>query len=113
MEQATQPQETVEDELVLDFKDDFEDDSAISIDETEEAIAQEDEITIADDDVPEQIEIPELADDNFIVQEDVALDLPEELTTDNIEDVLDESLSLDEEPVAEQKVDQHLIQKSA
>lgn len=74
-------QEEVEDEIVLDFKDE-----------------PEDEISIADEDVPEQIDLPELADDHFVAQEDdieIALaEEPEDL-------LLEDEFSTEDEAVEE------------
>jgi HPt (histidine-containing phosphotransfer) domain-containing protein len=61
---AQVPQAEAEEEIVLDFKDD----------DTENENF-EDPISIADDDVPEQIELPELADDNFVAQNEIEIDL--------------------------------------
>ncbi len=58
------PQAEAEEEIVLDFKDDDTEDENF-----------EDPISIADDDVPEQIELPELADDNFVAQNEIEIDL--------------------------------------
>ncbi|WP_304545442.1 Hpt domain-containing protein [Sulfurimonas microaerophilic] len=74
-----------DDELILDFKD-----------EPNDTFEVAEEITIADDDVPEQIEIPELADDNFVAQDDMPIEFANDLEADKLEMELDEPLSLDE-----------------
>lgn len=61
---AQVPQAEAEEEIVLDFKDDDTEDESF-----------EEPISIADDDVPEQIELPELADDNFVAQNELEIDL--------------------------------------
>lgn len=73
VEPIAQPAEELEeeDELLLDFKDEI-----------------ADEISIVDEDVPEQIDLPELADDNFVVPENFDIDLTEEpLSFDNDENL--------------------------
>ncbi|WP_428738114.1 Hpt domain-containing protein [Sulfurimonas sp.] len=71
--------EEVEEEMVFDLKDDTSSNDDISlVEETakqEENTIEENDYSIADDDVPEQIELPELADDNFVVQNEVETDL--------------------------------------
>lgn len=78
-----------EEELVLDFKEDD------ALDITLESPTQE-EITISDSDVPEQIELPELADDNFVVQDEIAIELDEEPL--EIQPIESEPLTLEESP---------------
>ena len=73
-----------DDDLILDFKDNEEED--------EIAIADE-QINIADEDVPEQIDLPELADDDFTTEED-EIDL--EIEDDALDlEIEDDDLSLE------------------
>ena len=89
-EAEVQNVEEQDDDLVLDFKED---------DEYEISIADE-QITIADEDVPEQIDLPELADDDFSTQEDeIDLEIEDDQLDLEIEDD-DFSLELtDDEPL--------------
>ncbi len=85
------PQEAHEDEeeLTLDFKDEPENTLNIADEDFNEKLELHDEnnepISIADDDVPEQIDIPELADDNFVVHDEVAIDLADDIESESTE----------------------------
>lgn len=96
------PQQEQEDELTIDFKDEPEETFSLdneSFDETFELPQESNVLSVADDDVPEQIDIPELADDNFIAHEETAIDFTDEIESDDTEFDFHEPLSLDDENV--------------
>ncbi len=75
-----------EEELILDFKDEI-------------------PMQITDNDVPDEIELPELADDNFVAQEEISLEVPEEVQH------LD--LLVDEEIIAPSPIVENVYSKTA
>jgi len=88
------PQMEIEEDLLsLDFKDEEE----IEFQEEEEEDLYIDPIEVDDSQVPQKIEIPELADDTFIQEEEIKIDL-------NLDSDFEDELILDIEPEVQEEV---------
>ncbi|MFT7860507.1 MAG: Hpt domain-containing protein [Sulfurimonas sp.] len=108
LDAVNEPQEEDEDELLLDLKDEPEEELTLTEqveEKLEEKNEEHEEITIADDDVPEQIDLPEFADDNFIAPEQI--ESTEEPTLELQEpESIEETPNLEEEPEVPQEEEQ-------
>jgi len=85
------------DEIVIDFKDEDEDDAFI------------DPIEIKDENVPDKIEMPELADDTFVSDDELNISIEDEFDNSFKDEKLDISLEdeLELEPESEPEVEQN------